>query len=95
MRPSTTRLSALLRKKPFPISSPGPRLPPDTLVDEEISPVYNSKSFYPANPGEVFVDRYQTLAKVGWGASSTVWLSLDLQGYLLPCSVQFEAFSLT
>ncbi|KAE8361117.1 hypothetical protein BDV27DRAFT_148092 [Aspergillus caelatus] len=33
---------------------------------EEISPVYDSKHFYPANPGEVLADRCQTLVKVGW-----------------------------
>lgn len=36
----------------------GPPLPPDILVDEEISPVYDSKHFYPAKPGEVLADRY-------------------------------------
>ncbi|KAK2767617.1 hypothetical protein FQN54_003775 [Arachnomyces sp. PD_36] len=62
--------------------SPGPRLPRDILIDEEISPVYNSKYFYPAKPGEVLADRYQTLVKVGWGVSSTVWLARDLQGHI-------------
>jgi hypothetical protein len=62
------------------MSFPRPCLPPGILVDEEISPVYNSKHFYPAKPGEVFADRYQTLVKVGWGVSSTVWLARDLQG---------------
>jgi hypothetical protein len=80
MRPFIPRLPALLRKKPFPTSSPGPPLPPGILVDEEISPVYNSKYFYPAKPGDVLGDRYQTLVKVGWGVSSTVWLARDLQG---------------
>ncbi|PKY02286.1 kinase-like protein [Aspergillus campestris IBT 28561] len=82
MRPSIPRLSALFRKKPFPIPSPGPSLPPSIPVDEEISPVYNSKNFYPAKPGEVFADRYQILVKVGWGASSTVWLARELQGHV-------------
>ncbi|KAH3274350.1 hypothetical protein KXV19_007347 [Aspergillus fumigatus] len=58
---------------------PGPPLPPGILVDEEISPLYDSKYFYPAKPGEVLADRYQTLVKVGWGVSSTVWLARDLQ----------------
>ncbi|GAB1194129.1 hypothetical protein APSETT444_003370 [Aspergillus pseudonomiae] len=49
--------------------SPGPPLPLGILVDEEISPVYNSKYFYPAKPGEVLASRYQTLVKVGWGVS--------------------------
>jgi hypothetical protein len=79
IRSSIPHLSALLRKKPFSMPSPGAPLPPGTLVDEEISPVYDSKYFYPATPGEVLTDRYQTLAKVGWGVSSTVWLARDLQ----------------
>ncbi|PYI04670.1 kinase domain protein [Aspergillus sclerotiicarbonarius CBS 121057] len=48
----------------------------------EISPVYDSKCFYPAKPGQVLADRYQTLVKVGWGVSSTVWLARDLQGHI-------------
>ena len=80
MRTSLPCLSALFRKKPFPIPSPGPLLPPGILVDEETSPVYNPKHFYPARPGEVLADRYQALVKVGWGVSSTVWFARDLQG---------------
>lgn len=79
-RPSVSRLSALLRKKPFPIPPPGPYLPPGILIDEEISPRYDPKYFYPAKPGEVLTDRYQILVKVGWGVSSTVWLARDLEG---------------
>ncbi|OBT98311.2 hypothetical protein VE01_03095 [Pseudogymnoascus verrucosus] len=82
IRPSIPRFSALLRKKPFSVPSPGPPLPPGILVDEEISPVYDSKYFYPAKPGEVLADRYQALVKVGWGVSSTVWLARDLQGHI-------------
>ena len=78
-RLSIARLSALPRKKPFPMPSPGPSLPPGILVDEEISPAYDSKYFYPAKPGEVLADCYQILVKVGWGVSSTVWLARDLQ----------------
>ena len=56
IRPLIPRLSAFLRKKTFPIPSPGLPL----LVDEEISPVYDSKCFYLVKPGEVVVltDRY-------------------------------------
>jgi hypothetical protein len=80
IRPSIPRFSALLRKKPFSMPSPGPTLPPGILVDEEILPLYDPKYFYPAKPGEVLANRYQTLVKVGWGVSSTVWLARDLQG---------------
>lgn len=80
IRPSIPRLSSLLRKKPFPIPSAGPPLPPGILFDKGISPVYNSKYFYPAKPGEVLADSYQTLVKVGWGVSSSVWFARDLRG---------------
>ncbi|KAJ9309560.1 hypothetical protein DTO217A2_850 [Paecilomyces variotii] len=82
IRPLIPRLSTLLRKKPFPTPSPGPPLWPGILVDEEISPVYDSKHFYPAKPGEVLDDRYQILVKVGWGVSSTVWFARDLEGHI-------------
>ncbi|KAF9890792.1 hypothetical protein FE257_005362 [Aspergillus nanangensis] len=72
IRPSIPRLSALLRKKLFSMPSPKPPLPPGKLIDEEISPVYNSKYFYPAKPGEVLENRYHTMVKVGWGVSSTI-----------------------
>jgi hypothetical protein len=52
--------------------SPGPLLSPSILVDEDISPIYKSKYFYPAKPGEILSDQYQILVKVGWGVSSTV-----------------------
>ncbi|KAJ5100469.1 hypothetical protein N7456_006521 [Penicillium angulare] len=80
IRSSTSRFSILLRKKPFPIPSPGPPCPSGILIDEEISPFYNPRNFYPAKPGEVLVDRYQIIVKVGWGVSSTVWFARDLQG---------------
>ena len=92
--PSVRRFSALLHKKPFFMPSPGPPLPHGILVDEEISPVYDSRYFYPAKPREVLADRYQTLVKVGWGVSSTVWLARDLQRYPL-ISVPRLSLSLT
>ncbi|KAL4894840.1 kinase-like domain-containing protein [Aspergillus ambiguus] len=79
LRPSIPRLSAFLLTKPYPMPSPGPILPRGILVDEEISPVYDSTQFCPARPGEVLANRYQPLVKVGWGVSSTVWLARDLQ----------------
>lgn len=47
-------------------------------VEEENLPLYNPRFFYPVRLGEVFDDRYQVVAKLGFGASSTVWLSHDL-----------------
>ncbi|POS72687.1 CMGC/SRPK protein kinase [Diaporthe helianthi] len=34
--------------------------------------------FYPVRIGEGFHDRYQVVAKLGWGAHSTIWLCHDL-----------------
>lgn len=64
----------------------GPLLPQNELLDEEISPSYDPKRFYPANPGDVLASRYQILVKVGWGVSSTVWLARDMRGYFDPPS---------
>lgn len=35
--------------------------------------------FYPVTIGEVFEERYRVVAKLGWGAHSTIWLCHDLQ----------------
>lgn len=35
--------------------------------------------FYPVRIGEVLRERYQVVAKLGWGAHSTIWLCHDLQ----------------
>lgn len=52
-------------------------LPPGIPVDEENAPHYDPEAFYPANPGDVLNDRFELLAKFGWGTSSTVWLARD------------------
>ncbi|RAL06511.1 putative protein kinase [Aspergillus homomorphus CBS 101889] len=49
------------------------------LVEEECSPCYDPKHFYPARLYEVLNNRYQITAKLGWGSSSTVWLARDLE----------------
>lgn len=67
------------RKRPFPAPRSNPILPVDKLVDEEICPGYDSKNFYPAQPGDVLASRYQIMVKVGWGSSSTVWFARDLR----------------
>lgn len=55
------------------------RIPPDSKVDEETLPDYLPARYYPVRIGEVFVDRYQVVGKLGFGASSTVWLAHDLK----------------
>lgn len=79
--------------KPFSTTSTGqaaekPRLLPtsgfetiqaDQPVEEEELPDYKADRFYPVKLGDIFQDRYQTLAKLGSGSSSTSWLARDLK----------------
>lgn len=53
-------------------------LDPKLKVEEEELPSYVPGDFYPVTIGEVFVERYQVVAKLGFGMSSTVWLCRDL-----------------
>jgi serine/threonine protein kinase len=52
---------------------------PSQMVEEERLPFYNREHYYPMRIGEVFMDRYQVVTKLGYGASSTVWLCRDLR----------------
>ena len=47
-------------------------------VEEETLPFYKEGLFYPARIGEVIRDQYHIITKLGYGASSTTWLALDL-----------------
>ncbi|PYH50065.1 CMGC/CLK protein kinase [Aspergillus saccharolyticus JOP 1030-1] len=55
------------------------KLDPSEAWEEEQLPYYEANHFYPVRIGEVFLDRYQVVAKLGYGTSSTVWLCRDLQ----------------
>jgi hypothetical protein len=92
MRPSISRFSTLLHKKPFPTPSPGPHLPPGILVDEEISPVYDSKYFYPAKPGEVLADRIRLWSRLAGACLRQYGSHVICKGSLY-ISVQFEALA--
>ncbi|KAJ5121022.1 uncharacterized protein N7515_008983, partial [Penicillium bovifimosum] len=48
-------------------------------VEEEELPDDRADRFYPVHLGEVFKDRYQAIAKLGFGSSSTTWLARDLR----------------
>lgn len=51
----------------------------DQEVEEEELPDYQADRFYPVQLGELFQDRYQAIAKLGFGSSSTTWLARDLR----------------
>jgi len=48
-------------------------------MEEELFPDYMPSRYYPVRIGEVLRDRYQIVGKLGFGASSTVWLARDLE----------------
>lgn len=51
----------------------------DQLVEEEELPDYQADRFYPIQLGMIFQNRYQIVAKFGFGSSSTTWLARDLR----------------
>lgn len=69
----------------MPASRAATILPSNILVEEEQIPGYDPKHFYPVNPGDLLHSRYEMLAKVGWGTSSTVWLARDTKRYVPAC----------
>lgn len=69
----------VLKHRPYPPSTAiAPRLDNDQLVEEELTPYYDSSRSYPAQLGDVLNGRYQLATKLGHGTSSTVWLARDL-----------------
>ncbi|QSS57378.1 protein kinase [Histoplasma capsulatum var. duboisii H88] len=54
---------------------------PSVLLEEETIPNYMPQRFYPVRIGQIFNQQYQVVGKLGYGASSTVWLCRDLVGH--------------
>lgn len=52
---------------------------PSDKVEEERLPYYRREDYYPMRIGDVIKERYQVVAKLGYGTTSTVWLSRDLE----------------
>ncbi|TWU70510.1 hypothetical protein ED733_000831 [Metarhizium rileyi] len=71
-----------LYHSPWPPSpAVAPRLDSSSTatIEEEKTPYYDTRHFYPARLGEILHDgRYQIATKLGHGSSSTVWLARDL-----------------
>lgn len=81
-------MASLLRRLPWPgrawkpltFSSPNfRRIPLNEKIEEELFPDYLTTRYYPVRIGEVLRNRYQIVGKLGFGASSTVWLARDLE----------------
>lgn len=79
---TASRLKSTHHQRPHPRTFPtaGFELIDEKFpVEEETLPEYNPDHFYPVKLGEVLNDRYQVVAKLGYGSSSTIWLARDLQ----------------
>ena len=53
-------------------------IPTDEKLEEERLEGYDPCRYYPVRYGDVFNERYDILAKLGYGEYSTVWLARDL-----------------
>nr|POE77360.1 srsf protein kinase 3 [Quercus suber] len=70
----------MLFHRPWPATSATvPQLDPLLKIEEEKTPYYHSRRFYPARLGDVFHGRYHIATKLGFGSSCTVWLARDLR----------------
>ncbi|KAE8354952.1 kinase domain protein [Aspergillus coremiiformis] len=48
------------------------------IIEEDRHPDYDPRKYYPARIGEAISKQYRLVAKLGWGANSTVWLAKDI-----------------
>ncbi|OJZ91030.1 hypothetical protein ASPFODRAFT_78077 [Aspergillus luchuensis CBS 106.47] len=55
-------------------------LDPGIKIEEERLPTYFPEKYYPVRQGEIFNDRYQAIAKVGFGESTNVILKIYVSG---------------
>ncbi|KAF3001346.1 hypothetical protein E8E13_006048 [Curvularia kusanoi] len=76
------RSCRLLLRRPWePLTFSSTRFAPisaDNKVEEENLPGYVASRYYPVRISEIFRDNYQVVGKLGYGATSTVWLARDL-----------------
>ncbi|KAK7907491.1 hypothetical protein WMY93_016103 [Mugilogobius chulae] len=71
LKPAQHRKSALTQSQP--LQSPSP------IEEQQENPEdYGIGGYCPVETGEIFVDRYQVVKKLGWGHFSTVWLCWDM-----------------
>lgn len=49
----------------------------EEAIEEQSLPRYHERHYYPVKIGKVFKDQYRVIAKLGYGAYSTVWLAWD------------------
>ncbi|EPE09774.1 cmgc protein kinase [Ophiostoma piceae UAMH 11346] len=54
---------------------------PSDKVEEEALSTFHPGDYYPMHLGDIVRERYQVVAKLGYGTTSTVWLARDLTRY--------------
>ncbi|KFG86273.1 protein kinase domain protein [Metarhizium anisopliae] len=66
-------------KRPFSLSAkrPAAYVLPEP-IDEELLTNGRLKYFHPTRPGQILDGRFKTIAKLGFGSGSTVWLAENL-----------------
>lgn len=74
----STSSSAQTVPRVFPTSK-FETLDPAEAIEEETLPTYNAERYYPVRLGEILHGRYQVVAKLGYGVTSTVWLGRDFR----------------
>lgn len=74
---TTSRNKHPLNPQKFPISG-FEELDPSVNMEEEKLSYYDPTLFYPVQIGDVLYNRYQAIAKFGFGSTSTTWLCKDL-----------------
>jgi hypothetical protein len=72
-------MSFLRRKLNKVRTSQVTELAADAPIEEELTPRYKPEFYFPVDPGYVFHNRYEAVAKLGWGSCSTVWLARDIR----------------
>uniref|UniRef100_A0AAX7V092 non-specific serine/threonine protein kinase n=1 Tax=Astatotilapia calliptera TaxID=8154 RepID=A0AAX7V092_ASTCA len=67
------------KKKPFRNKNAVSPEPQGFYDEQQENPAdYCIGGYYPVEIGDIFVDRYQVVKKLGWGHFSTVWLCWDM-----------------
>lgn len=46
-------------------------------IEKQLLPRYHQRKYYPIKIGEILKEQYRIIAKLGYGAYSTVWLAWD------------------
>lgn len=76
-------MTGLFRRRvhtyPLRFPSARPEIAKDeAILEEEQFEEFQRGSFYPINVGDILVEKYQVVGKLGYGSTSTVWLARDM-----------------